>query len=155
MKGKFKLPIYKLCPKCGEKIQYSNKYCIKCKVEVDKKQKESYKEYKRNRIDVKEQRFYSSNEWINLREYIKAKYMFVDVFSYYTEGKIVECKVVHHIIETKEDWNLRLNENNLICLSNSSHKLIHNLYNKDSETKHKTQELLKKINERFKEEFGL
>ena len=149
------MPMCKLCPRCSKKIQYSNKYCTECKIEVDKKLKESYKEYKRNRTDVKEQRFYSSNEWIDLREYIKAKYMFVDMFSYYTEGKIIECKVVHHIVEMKEDYSLRLNEDNLICLSNKTHKLIHNLYNKDEATKHKTQELLKKMNERFKEEFGL
>lgn len=151
---RIKQMLFKTC-RCGKKIEYSKKYCNKCELEVTKQRRESYKEYKRNRKDVKEQKFYSSMEWLRLREDILRKYIYVDVFAYYTKGKIIEANTIHHIVETKEDWSLRLEKENLICLSNSSHRQIHNSYDKDDKTKREIQGLLRKMNNKFREEFGV
>lgn len=43
----------KLC-RCGKIVDYTEKYCKECNKKVEQKNKESYKEYKRNRKDKKE-----------------------------------------------------------------------------------------------------
>ena len=54
-------------------------------------------------------------------------------------------QTVHHIIPVKDNYDKRLDVDNLIGVCYSHHQLIHNLYDKDDKTKQDTQELLLKI----------
>jgi hypothetical protein len=63
---------------------------------------------KKYRQDKDEQAFYNSEAWLLTREYIKGKYKGLCLYSYYVLGEIVFSDMVHHIVELKEDWDLRL-----------------------------------------------
>jgi len=134
------ISLKKLC-RCGEIVNYTEKYCKKCSKKVEQKNKESYKEYKRNRKDKKEQAFYISKEWIRVRDKVKDKYKGLCLYSYYILGEIKFVDYVHHIVELKEDWDKRLNIDNLIPCCDSVHKIIHNAYNKSNKHKKYMQEL--------------
>lgn len=91
--------------------------------------------------------FYHSGEWERLRDTVIKKYKGLDLFAYYIENSIVAATIGHHIIELKEDWSKRLTIDNIIPVSDRSHKKLHLLYKQD---KKGTQELLKKILQKAK-----
>ncbi|EOU1611936.1 HNH endonuclease [Clostridium perfringens] len=149
--------LMKLCAKCGDVIEYGNRYCATCTdlVEQQKKKdnKKRYKKYSNVRLDKEEQSFYQSKAWKNMRSKVLADYVFIDVYYYYKYNKIVQANTVHHIIEVKEDWDKRLDYYNLICVSKESHKEIHDLMlNKGKE---KVKQMLLEFNKRFREEFNI
>lgn len=131
----------KICSfsECHHIIPGNEKYCEEHKKAVDQLQKEKHKHYKSKRTDIKEQRFYNSKEWIQLKEVIKYRYKGLCLWSYFVEDRIVPADVDHHIVPIKEDWSLRLCIYNVIPLSNSVHEKIHNMYEKDKEV---TQRIL-------------
>lgn len=141
------MPLYRLCSACGKKVAYGTK----CNCEI-KEQKESYKHYKSNRTDTREQEFYSSNSWIKCRNSIASHQLGLDIIEW-SKGKVVQAETYHHIIETKDDWSLRLDANNIVGLTKKNHIAIHRLMNKSSENKRKVQEYLKGILKKFEEEF--
>ena len=53
----------------------------------------------------------------------------MDVYLFMKYGIVEYANIVHHIVELKDDFNQRLNEDNLILLSQRSHLLIHEEYN--------------------------
>lgn len=63
-----------------------------------------------------------------MKAFILNKYHGLCVYSYLIEHKIVPADAIHHIVEIKENWDLRLKEQNLIPLSNSVHSKISRLY---------------------------
>lgn len=132
-------------------------YCDKHQKEYDKEQKEKYKEYKRRRMHNEEQKkfqkFYSSKQWRMIRELAIDDTLGIDVISYYKFNRITQGEIVHHIVEVSEDYNKRLNRDNLIYLTASNHKFVHKEYCKGN--KEKMQELLLDLKCRFMEEFGL
>lgn len=146
------MALKKLCSYsgCRELVDYGIQYCSKHKTVAEQEQKQNYIDYKARRTDIEEQKFYKSKEWIMLRDYIKGKYNGLCLHSYYIEGKIVAADVVHHIVEVKQDWNMRLDEDNLIPLSNAAHNLIHSMYKEDKEG---TQKMLRDLISRFSKEF--
>lgn len=140
------MALLRLCSMCKHKIPYGTK----CTCEINMK-KEKYKLYKHDRTDKKEQKLYSSKEWIGLRNYIRGYYNGLDIWAYYEKNQIIQGNTVHHIIEIKDNWDERLNSNNLILLSDSSHKEIHRLYLKNKiETQKKLFELIKRFRKEFK-----
>ena len=134
----------KICPRCNRRlVSISKKYCEVCEAKANTR----HKEYKRYRTDDKEQRFYSDPDWIRKREKIK----------YTDNGYCLLClnnnghrtmDTVHHIVELKEDWNKRFDDNNLISLCESCHQVVHRQY-KTCEKK-KVQDKLKAILRRFR-----
>lgn len=146
------MALKKLCSYsgCRELVTYGILYCDKHKTIAELEIKQRHKDYKDRRTDVIEQRFYKSKEWILKRDYIKSKYYGMCLYSYYIEGKIVPADVIHHIVEVKEDWNKRCEDENLIPLSDSAHGLIHDKYKQDKEG---TQKLLRDLIDRFIKEF--
>jgi len=134
----------KIC-KCGKLVSIEEGLCPKCKAKSEQQIKVRHKDYKARRKDKREQSFYNSSEWILLSEVVKRKYNKLCLYSYYIENKIVSADTTHHIVELKEDWELRFNEDNLIPLSNSAHAKIHSLYRigKKKETQELLRELLK------------
>lgn len=126
-------------------------YCDKhryVKQEEKKNENKYYDNYRRNK---QSEIFYKSDEWARLREYILSKYNYLDLYAYYTQGKVRKANTVHHIKEINKNWNHRLDENNLFPTSDSNHNIIHKLYKKNKE---KTQKLLFELLEKYKNDFG-
>lgn len=147
--------MYKTCPHCSIRlIPYEDKYCSECQEEVDKQRKDKYKKYKSLRIDKKEQDFYCSKEWRQVRDQVLGRYKGLDLYQYYINHKIVYVDIVHHIVELKDinGWERRFNIENLIPVGKGTHQFIHKeLYIKD---KKGTQELLYSLLDRWKKEFS-
>ncbi len=134
---------------CSGLATYPNKYCS-MHLEIEKQEiakRNSF--YDRNIRDKECDEFYHSDDWIKSREYILKKYKGLDLYVYFILNEIVYADTVHHIEELKENWNRRLDINNLIPMSNPTHKKIHAMYKKD---KAKTQNLLFKLIERWRKE---
>lgn len=129
----------KLCPRCNRRlVSISKKYCEVCETKTNKR----HKEYKRYRSDVREQYFYSTKEWTCKRN--KVKYLDNGLcLLCLSENRHKAMGVVHHIVELKEDWNKRLDEDNLISLCESCHQIVHKEYRKINQKELK--EKLKKI----------
>jgi hypothetical protein len=51
---------------------------------------------------------------------------------------------VHHIVPLKQRWDLRLNEDNLITLSNSAHEYLHKLLRDNPDTYWEIMDKLKR-----------
>lgn len=151
------MALKKLCSYhgCKELVDYGTKYCNKHK-DTDK---ERYKEYSARRLKDKEQKkyqeFYNSKEWKDLAEDIRRKYNCMCVICLLRHGIITDVEAVHHIKELCECWNLRLDDENLICLCESCHRKIHVEYNKGEKAKDKMQEMLFELIELYEKEYGL
>lgn len=153
------MAIYKFCARCNTKIPHTERYCTKCKEEVEKNNRKRYKRYNMERYSNKEERkyinFYSSNEWINERDFIKIRDCGLCIPCFYSlyNGEEVVYKeedtcssdYVHHIIELKEDWDKRIDDMNLISVCSCHHDRIHREYEKGIKEKAKMQKALIKI----------
>ncbi|WP_019850638.1 hypothetical protein [Desulfitobacterium sp. PCE1] len=148
------MSLKKLCGRsgCSQIVDYSLTYCDRHQADYDERQKQRHKEFKAGRNDKKEQAFYCSDAWIKTRDYVKTKYNGLCLWSYYVDKQIVFCDVVHHIVELKEDWEKRLEVDNLIPLSESVHLEIHVMM-KEKGKKEKVQMMLRKLKEKWKREF--
>ncbi len=135
----------KICPRCNIRlVSISKKYCEICEAKVNNR----HKEYKRYRTDDKEQHFYSDSVWIRKRNKIK----FIDngyCLACLDKHDIKSMDTVHHIVELKEDWSKRLEDDNLISLCESCHQVVHNKY-KTSDKK-QTQNELRAILRKFRD----
>jgi len=84
---------------------------------------EKHNEYQRYRTDKKEQAFYRSSEWLKIRmlalnrDHGLCQHCLKD-------GIIKVADMVHHKIEVKNNWSLRLVLDNLISLCNSCHNKV-------------------------------
>lgn len=119
--------IVKLCRKCKTIIEYPNTYCSKCKELFEEKQKEnramSNRKYNQSR-NKEHVRFYKSTEW-NL---LKNKKLQDTLY------KCERCEAiateVHHIVELSEDWEKRLDYDNLKSVCLECHNYYHNRFQK-------------------------
>lgn len=154
--------LFKFCPRCKKKIEYGKKYCCDCEIEVEKQQydkykeflrvrdkmsdkKERYKKYAHHRNDQEFQSFYNSKAWRKMRNHILIVYKYVDIYEYYKNNNIIPATMVHHIVPIKSNYNLRLEELNLIPLSEGTHKYIHEQIDAGHE-----EEIIKELNEMIK-----
>ncbi len=131
----------KIC-KCGKVIDQRISMCDECMIKHKEAKKESNRVYNSHNRDKDLDTFYHSDEWEDIRECILSKYKYLDLYDYFINKKITLANTVHHIVEIKDDYNLRLSEENLIPLSAKTHSKIHKLYRKDKE---KTQTMLREI----------
>lgn len=135
---------------CNAVINFSEKYCEEHKRVKISDTKERYRQYDIKHRDKRAAEFYHSREWIITSNTVINKYNRLDLFAYYIENRIVYANTAHHIIELKDDWDKRLDINNLFPTSPSSHAKIHKLYLKN---KKGTQELLLNLIEKYKKGF--
>ncbi|WP_242845741.1 hypothetical protein [Clostridium novyi] len=147
----------KICSRCGRvEIDYNEKYCKKCLRISNKEQKESYKEYKNRRMkdteERKRQKFYNSKAWISCRDNIKKHQLGLDLIEW-SKGKTVDADTYHHIVELKEDYDKRLDKDNIIGLTQSNHLKVHSLMDNSERDKRKIQEFLRKLLEQFEKEY--
>ncbi|MFR1304108.1 hypothetical protein [Eubacterium callanderi] len=146
------MPVKKYCSYTGcrvllpEDVQYCEKHA---KVKQQDNRRRNRK-YKQQRNDQKEQHFYKSEQWERCRQSAIVFYFGMDIYEYYTTGRIAEGYTAHHIVELKEDWSKALDVNNIIYLTESNHQLIHEKYKK---SKKQVQRLLYDMILRFYEEF--
>lgn len=109
-----------------------------------------YNEYRRDR---KAAAFYVSADWRKLRERMIGLYDGLDLYAYYVQHRIMTADMVHHIVELEEDWDRRLDPENLLPLSNGNHGIISALYKKE-ESKKQIQQQLREIIAKHWEEAG-
>lgn len=96
-------------------------------------------------------KFYRTKEWVKLREVIKNKFHFVDIWLLGKANivKQVPVGIVHHIEEYQLDKDLALEAKNLIYCSVESHNEIHHYY--DTFRKDEALEIINKGLERFRQ----
>ncbi|AJA49540.1 hypothetical protein CPAST_c34790 [Clostridium pasteurianum DSM 525 = ATCC 6013] len=141
---------YRKCGVCGKKVLEHTE----CECEIAKK-KEYYNKYRKNRTDIKEQKFYRSDSWIRIKDSVKARQLGMDIYEYMTTGLVIQAEMYHHIVEVKDDWNKRLDSDNLIGLTKGNHVYIHSLYNKDEDIRKQTQKILFNMLDKFYKKFDL
>lgn len=146
------MALYKYCS-CGLKIEYSKGKCDSCKAKAEENKKARYKKYRDNKTKDKEMMFYNTSQWNKIRDYVVNSYLNMSVYSYCTEGRIVQSEVVHHLIEVRDSWDDRLDKFNLIPLTKKEHQLIHRRM--EIEGKEKVRLELEEMVKNFREEFGI
>lgn len=135
------MTIYRRCGKCGKKIvQGMTCECVK----------DTRREYNKNvryNKDKTYSTFYNSMHWKRMSTYIRCKYNGL-CLSCYIKYKILNvADVVHHIVELKEDYSKRLEEDNLVTLCHSCHNILHSNYTE------KEKKELKNIKNMYEDEF--
>ena len=152
------MALLKFCSRCNKTIPYGKTLCEECEAKVKAKKKVStekdkarWREYQKQRDDKTEQMFYMSKSWKLTRDMIANKFYHMDVYLYMKYGIIEYANIVHHIVELKEDFSQRLDETNLILLSQRSHLLIHEEYNNGDKVA--LQKELKQMVKDFKNKF--
>lgn len=124
--------IKKLCsyPGCHKVVEAGVKYCDKHR-ETDRKK---YREYKQRRMrdeqEARRQQFYNSKAWEQFRAAQAAAQLGIDIYEYYTTGRIIDAENYHHIQEITEAWARRLDAANVIGLSEANHRRIHKEYDR-------------------------
>lgn len=119
--------ITKICDNCGKFLPVSKRcHCkpYKCRHEF----------------------FYDTYEWKKARAQCRKKCFELDLYSYFVLHRIEYGRIVHHIIPLEKDYSLRSSQDNLIYLTDSNHRLIHELYKNDFE---KTVKILRGCLEMF------
>ncbi|SFC14802.1 hypothetical protein [Clostridium uliginosum] len=108
------------CSVCG-RIHERNYICnAKKQRQLDKSKRD------RERLDSK---IYSTSRWRKLRNNVIEDYNNIDLFAYYIESRVEVAQTVHHIIEVMENIDLAYDTDNLIPLSNYTHRrIVHKLY---------------------------
>ena len=166
--------LFKYCSRCKKEIvQYPQKYCDKCRAIVEAQQKArlialqkngAYVEARNknankkrvlNNRDNKEQCFYASLSWRRLRKYVLTQCKGICVYCLMEHNRFTESKDVHHIVTLKEDWDKRLDSDNLICLCRDCHLYIHEVYTQDEGARIKLQEKLQKFMKEFKDKYNI
>ena len=153
------MALLKLCSRCNKTIPYGKTLCEECEAKYKQKNKRKYtekdkarwREYQKQRDDKEEQAFYMSKTWKLTRDTIANKFYHIDVYLFMKYGIIEYGNIVHHIVELKEDFSQRLDETNLILLSQRSHLLIHEEYNNGNKVA--LQEELKQMVKDFEKKY--
>lgn len=132
----------KFCPFCNIRtIGIKEKSCSLCSNKINRR----YKEYKANRKDTEEQKFYTSKPWRRKRTQIKNRDNGICVVCFLLNKKSKPMDTVHHICELKESWLKRYDNNNLISVCESCHQLIHKEYLKGKYNKEQEQKQLRNL----------
>ncbi|MDU1413452.1 MAG: HNH endonuclease [Clostridium sp.] len=140
--------IYKYCCKCNKKIEHTKKMCDECTLKYGTMERERYRRYKEKRKDSVEQSFYNSTPWLKKRDMIKDRDNNLCLICFLKYKLFISCDCVHHITELKEDWEQRLDEDNLICLCAKCHKEVHKLYIKSLKDKEECKKMLRVLIEK-------
>lgn len=101
---------------CRELMPLTQRYCKKHELWGHKM---TYKRRVHDSDEAKRQQFYKSKAWRNMAYRFKlANPVCVKCLA---KGIIKKADVADHIIEIKDDWSKRLDENNLQALCNTCH----------------------------------
>ena len=103
--------------------------------------------------EARRQQFYNSKAWELFRAAQAAAQLGIDIYEYYTTGKILAAENYHHIQEITEAWDKRLDPLNVIGLTEANHRRIHTEYETSFTSKRIMQIKLFAMLERFHKEF--
>lgn len=136
--------IKKTC-RCGKIIDAKEKMCKECWNKQRNTLRRIHSKYNKIREDKEEIAFYNSNIWKKVSNKVRGKFFNccalcfcnsqslwkdleeVSELKYFIEdGK--RKNLIHHIIEFKEDNSKATEENNLICVCEKHHSIIHKIY---------------------------
>lgn len=115
---------------------------------------ERQKEYDSSCRNQASKTFYNSNEWKAARARALARDTGIDIYLYITEGKVTPADMVHHIIELTEDHSKRCDLDNLISVSDRTHKTVIDKAYKDKTKKAQMQHILRECIEEYKQKLG-
>ena len=112
------MALYSLCVNCKKKIAYKAIRCYDCQKE--------YNKIKEIRRDKRKADFYRSYKWQVLRERVLKdnNYMCARCRE---KDRVVLATEVHHIEHLSDNWDKRLEYDNLIPLCYQCHHEIHNI----------------------------
>ena len=136
---------------CGNIIDYSNKYCEKCKVIADREKSDRNKYYDKNLRNKESSDIYHSPEWQQLTQECKNKFKGIDIYSLYVNDVLEFGSLSHHIEEVTKNKLRVYDITNLIWLTDKNHKLIHKLYKKDYKV---VKKMLFELIDRFNKQYG-
>lgn len=80
---------------------------------------------------IKQEDFYLSMKWIKKREQIKQRCYGLDIYDLIVNKTLTYGQTVHHIVPLDDDRSLALSDDNLIFLSESNHRKIHQMLKTD------------------------
>ncbi|MGK0575518.1 HNH endonuclease [Macrococcus capreoli] len=112
----------------------SNRYC---ELHIDTT-KQKHKEYDRERTDQQEVSFYNSKQWKDVRATVLQRDFYL-CQQCKRQGITTFGNIVHHIVELKDDWSLRLDMNNLETVCSACHNQEHTKTKKGLNTSTKNQ----------------
>ena len=150
------MPLNKLhvCNKMGCNELTRNRFCSKHAYIEAEERKRINRNYNQKRTDDKEQAFYKTTIWKQIRKMvlIRDEYLCKDCMRIH---KITPAQTVHHIIPLKIMWNQRTNKINLISLCESCHQERHKKMNEKEMSEriiqiikqHQLREAIRIINE--------
>lgn len=131
------MAILKMCNRCNKVLAYS-KVC------------ECYARYQQYDVDRQDKHsFYKTKEWNAIRKKVIYLCNSIDIYSYYNDNKIEYGRTVHHIVPITEDWSKRLDIDNLIYLTESNHRKIHERMN---QRKEEVEKELRELKVKWKKE---
>jgi len=128
----------KICSRCGRKLQVGE--ACSC--------------YKRDRVNplgaynAEIKKFYLTADWEKARNKCISSCFGLDLISLFCEKKIEYGFTVHHIVPLINDYRLRLQQSNLIYLTEAHHRAVHRLYEAEYQ---ETVEALKTFSELARE----
>lgn len=140
---------------CTKILKDGLRFCEYHQKKYDIEARARFKQYSLMKRDDIENGFYNSNEWVNIRDNVMAMYFNIDILEYYSTGLIVPATHLHHIVEVKEEWNRRLDIDNLIPLTYANHRRVHSYYNKGIKERKQMQKTLFSLLDKFTIEFDL
>lgn len=126
--------IYKRCSRCHKRIPTGT--ACECTRHRDYTPAEGIKKQ------------YHTERWKQIRQIAMSRYAGIDVYALYKHGKILQADTVHHIEPTSDSPERFYDIDNLIPVSNASHKEIHRAYKTDE--KEKMKDYLRESMRRFR-----
>lgn len=115
--------ISKRCIYCGKRVPVGKR----CSCIPPRK----YKPSGSGKYSAEVKRFYQTAAWEKARERCIAECCGLDIYSLFANNRIEYGRTVHHIVPIIDDYSLRLSPDNLIYLTESNHRIIHELYKTD------------------------
>lgn len=140
--------LYHRC-RCGALIPQGVGMCAGCQQGEQARQQSRHMQYNLYRRNKKTAAFYVSPDWRKTRDVALKMFDYIDIYAYFILHRIETADIVHHIVPIEDDWNKRLDVDNLIPLSSRSHGIIEALYKKDDSTKEMLQKQLKALREEY------
>ena len=133
--------LMRICSRCGKRLEPGETCTCVGKKSSIKQHNQRYDKMQRNKERAA---FYMSPAWLSLKRAAKARAYGLDELRLY-QGRMVPGDVVHHIIPITDDPGRRLDADNLICVSNQTHRYIHAQYDRGGRAKKEMQALLFEI----------
>lgn len=105
---------------CRQRIKDTERFCPKHRGESDKQYN---KDVRFNKDNIQYARFYASSAWREVRAIKLSIQPMCEVCL--EAGRLTEAKLVHHIVEVRDDYSRRLDIDNLQSICQACHNAHH------------------------------